>query len=210
VPDSWKEELADEVAAARGEAKEAEGAKPNGLDRSYVIGLLSGAAWLNRDIPEPDFMLGELLSTTTRMEIIGPTGLGKTNVMLGTAMALADGRDFLHWRGSGKPRGVLFIDDVLEEHDPPHIPDRHRMADHGGARAGERFEEMLPSLAHLADAACAPPHMGLRVDEDRRAGRSAIGDPLSRDPVDALLGGRKTVRLAMPEGEGRGAAREPK
>ena len=84
------------------------------------------------------------------------------------------------------------------------------MADHRGARAGERFEEMLPSLAHLADAAGAPPHMGLGVDEDRWAGRVAIGDPLSREAVDVLLGGRKTVRLAMPEGEGRGAAREPK
>jgi hypothetical protein len=44
--------------------------------------------------------------------------------------------------------------------------------------------------------------MGLRVDEDRQAGRRAIGDPVRRDAVDVLVGRRKTVRLAMPEGEG--------
>jgi AAA domain len=95
--------------------EEAEGAKPNGHDRSYVIGLLSGANWLDRDIPEPDFMLGELLSTTTRMEIIGPTGLGKTNVMLAMAMKIAVAADFLHWCGGGRPRHVLFIDGEMSD-----------------------------------------------------------------------------------------------
>jgi hypothetical protein len=50
--------------------------------------------------------------------------------------------------------------------------------------------------------------MCLGVDEDRRAGRGAIGDALSGDAVDILLGRWKTVRLAMPEGARCGAARE--
>jgi hypothetical protein len=72
--------------------------------------LLSLASWLTRDIPEPDFLLGELLSTTCRVELIGPTGLGKTNLLMTAGMAVADGCDFLHWRGCGRPHRVLFID----------------------------------------------------------------------------------------------------
>ena len=85
-------------------------AKPNGLDQQTILALLSGSAWLTRDIPKPDFLLGELLSTTCRVEVVGPTGLGKTNILLAIAFAIADGADFLHWKGSGKPRRVLFID----------------------------------------------------------------------------------------------------
>jgi hypothetical protein len=74
------------------------------------IGLLSGSKWRDREIPEPDFLLGELLSTTTRVEIIGPTGLGKTNLLVALGFAVADGRTFLHWAGAGKPRRVLYLD----------------------------------------------------------------------------------------------------
>jgi hypothetical protein len=99
--------------------------------------------------------------------------------------------------------------DIFKEHHAPHIGDRHRMTDHRGARARERFEEMLPALAHLADAAGAPPHMGLGVDEDRWAGRVAIGDLLCREVVDVVLGRRKAVYLTLPEGKDRAGAREP-
>jgi hypothetical protein len=74
------------------------------------LDVLRVSHWLTRDIPEPDFLLGEFLSTTCRVELIGPTGLGKTNFLMALGMAVADGRDFLHWRGSGKPRRVLFVD----------------------------------------------------------------------------------------------------
>jgi hypothetical protein len=72
--------------------------------------ILSGANWLERDIPEPDFILGQLISTTSRIELIGPTGIGKSILLLAKAMAAADGRDFLHWRGLGIPRRILFVD----------------------------------------------------------------------------------------------------
>lgn len=77
---------------------------------SLDLSILSISSWLTRDIPSPDFLLGELLSTSCRVEIIGPTGIGKTNFLLAVAIFVADGHDFLHWRGSGKPRRVLYID----------------------------------------------------------------------------------------------------
>jgi hypothetical protein len=86
--------------------------------------------------------------------------------------------------------GLAAKKDILEKHHATHVGDRHRMADHRGPRTRERFEEMFPPLAHLADAAGTPPHMGLGVDEDRWAGRVAIGNPLRREMVDVMLGNR--------------------
>ena len=66
--------------------------------------------WHQREIPPLDRILGDLVTTTSRIMVIGPTGIGKTNWLLAAAMAMADGADFLHWRGRGRPRGVLYID----------------------------------------------------------------------------------------------------
>lgn len=71
---------------------------------------LSLAEWqTRRDLADPDFVMGEWLSTTSRGIIIGPTGLGKTKVGLALAVAMATGRDFLHWRAKRKAR-VLYVD----------------------------------------------------------------------------------------------------
>jgi len=70
---------------------------------------LSVGAWLTRNIRPPDFLLGELLSTTSRLMLIGPTGLGKTMFAMEIAFALALGRGFLHW-SPGRPCRVLYID----------------------------------------------------------------------------------------------------
>jgi hypothetical protein len=48
--------------------------------------------------------------------------------------------------------------------------------------------------------------MGLGVDEDRGAGRVAIGDPLCRVAVEEALGSRKAVRFTLPEGKDRAGA----
>jgi hypothetical protein len=42
--------------------------------------------WLVRDLPPPDFVMGSWLSTTTRELLVGPTGLGKTNLALALAL----------------------------------------------------------------------------------------------------------------------------
>lgn len=72
--------------------------------------LLSLDAWLNKRFPPREFMLGELLCTTSRMFLIGYTGLGKTHIAMAIAFAVAAGKSLLHWRGSAKPRRVLYID----------------------------------------------------------------------------------------------------
>jgi len=65
--------------------------------------------WMARDLPEPDWLLGSVISTTTRALLTAPTGLGKTNFSMALAVAIAAGKDFLHWR-SRKPAKVLYID----------------------------------------------------------------------------------------------------
>jgi hypothetical protein len=65
--------------------------------------------WLARDLPAPDFIMGSWLSTTTRGLLVGPTGLGKTNLALALALHMAAGSDFLHWRGQ-RPCKALYID----------------------------------------------------------------------------------------------------
>src|SRR5215471_4624885 len=50
--------------------------------------------------------------------------------------------------------------------------------------------------------------MGLRIDENWRACRVAIGNPLCGEAFDEVLGGQKAMRFALPKGENRGATRE--
>jgi hypothetical protein len=73
------------------------------------IPYLTVAAWLARDIPPPDFLMGEWVSTTSRGMIVSATGLGKTNFCLALAFSMALGQDFLHWRATRKAR-VLYVD----------------------------------------------------------------------------------------------------
>jgi hypothetical protein len=66
--------------------------------------------WLNRDdLAEPDRLLGDLLSTTSRVMLIGPTGIGKTSFGVAVAFAAAAGKAFLHWCGR-RPARLLYID----------------------------------------------------------------------------------------------------
>jgi AAA domain len=65
--------------------------------------------WRNRDLPEPDFIMGHWLTSTSRMLLTAATGLGKTNFGLALGMRIAAGVDFLHWRAH-RPARVLVID----------------------------------------------------------------------------------------------------
>jgi hypothetical protein len=96
------EKVADEVAA--------EATPPPDL-----ASMVSLAAWLNRDIPEPDFLLGEVFSTTNRVLLSAETGLGKTNFAMAAASAIATGSDFLQWSGRGRPARVLYIEGEMSE-----------------------------------------------------------------------------------------------
>jgi hypothetical protein len=65
--------------------------------------------WRSRDLPDPDFIMGYWLTTTSRMLITAATGIGKTNFGLALGMRVAAGMVFLHWQGRRKAR-VLYID----------------------------------------------------------------------------------------------------
>jgi AAA domain len=65
--------------------------------------------WRNRDLPDPDFIMGHWLTSTSRVLLTAATGLGKTNFGLALGMRVAAGEDFLHWRAHRRCR-VLYID----------------------------------------------------------------------------------------------------
>lgn len=65
--------------------------------------------WLDRELLPRDCLLGEIIATSSRVMLVAPTGLGKTNFGLGAAIALATGYDFLHWHVP-RPVRVLYID----------------------------------------------------------------------------------------------------
>jgi hypothetical protein len=56
-----------------------------------------------------DFLLRHLLSTISRVTLIGPTGIGKSNLALAIVFAAAAASAFLHWAGC-RPARVLYID----------------------------------------------------------------------------------------------------
>jgi hypothetical protein len=79
-----------------------------------LVKLLSIQAWLERQIPEPDQLLGEVLTTAARMFLVGRTGLGKTLLGFAIACGMATGEGFLHWRCKKAVR-VLLIDGEMPE-----------------------------------------------------------------------------------------------
>lgn len=70
---------------------------------------LSIAEWQARKLDQPDPLMGDWLTTTSRVLLIAGTGLGKTNFAMAIGMAAASGQGFLHWRGR-RPAKVLYID----------------------------------------------------------------------------------------------------
>jgi AAA domain-containing protein len=65
--------------------------------------------WRTRDLPPPDYLLGEVFHTTTRVLLAAATGLGKTNFSIALGMRMAAGIGFLHW-AARRPCKVLYID----------------------------------------------------------------------------------------------------
>jgi hypothetical protein len=70
---------------------------------------LTLSEWRERDLPEPDFLMGDWLTTSSRVLLTAATGLGKSNLGIALGMRAAGGGDFLHWKGRRKAR-VLYID----------------------------------------------------------------------------------------------------
>jgi AAA domain len=71
--------------------------------------------WRSRDdVEDPDFLMGEMLSTTSRMLLVAATGLGKTQLATALAIHIAAGKDFLHWKASRSAK-VLYIDGEMSK-----------------------------------------------------------------------------------------------
>jgi RecA-family ATPase len=65
--------------------------------RTFVLPPLSLDDWRSRDdLDEPDFLLGNWLSTTSRALLTAATGIGKTNFAIALGMRVAAGLPFLH------------------------------------------------------------------------------------------------------------------
>lgn len=65
--------------------------------------------WTSVRISEPDFLVRNLLSTSTRALFVGASGIGKTNFCLALAVAMSQGRDFMHWSAT-RPGKILYVD----------------------------------------------------------------------------------------------------
>ena len=74
--------------------------------------LLTLPAWLERDIPPRDYLLGGVMCTTSRWFIFGETGIGKTLIAMEMAAAIAVAAAFLKWPGQRRAR-VMYLDDEL-------------------------------------------------------------------------------------------------
>ena len=59
-------------------------------------------------------MLGDLITTTIRVFVVGRTGLGKTLFGMTMAISMAAGRDFLHWK-THRPARILYIDGEMPD-----------------------------------------------------------------------------------------------
>lgn len=70
---------------------------------------LTAEQWFARDLPQPDLLMGHVLSTTTRAIQHANTGLGKTNFAMALFGHIGAGKDFLHWK-CPRPRLALYID----------------------------------------------------------------------------------------------------
>jgi hypothetical protein len=77
--------------------------------RAALIRRLSINSWIARDIAPADRLLGDLLTTTARVFLVGRTGLGKTNLAVAIAVSVATGTGFMHWH-CARPGRVLYLD----------------------------------------------------------------------------------------------------
>jgi hypothetical protein len=66
--------------------------------------------WLKLTLPPRDYLIGDLLCTTSRWILVGDTGIGKTLFSLDLAAAVSGGVGMLDWQGTGKERRVMYLD----------------------------------------------------------------------------------------------------
>jgi AAA domain-containing protein len=136
------EAAADQPEQEQPQSQEQEGEPP--------LCALSQAELRALDIPPSDFVLGRVFSTTTRGVVVGKTGIGKTNVLMGIAQAKADGKPFLHW-AAGRPTRVLYIDGELS------LRLLQERSNDAARRAGGEDSHNLFLLSHARAEDAMPP-----------------------------------------------------
>jgi RecA-family ATPase len=65
--------------------------------------------WRTRDLPAPDFIVGNCISTTTRWLISAETGIGKSMFLIALGQHASAGLPFLHW-DAPRPVKTLYVD----------------------------------------------------------------------------------------------------
>jgi hypothetical protein len=68
------------------------------------------AAWLTRELPLRDYLLGNVFCTTSRWLIFGDTGVGKSLLALSIAGAMASKSRFLGWDEGRRRARVMYLD----------------------------------------------------------------------------------------------------
>jgi hypothetical protein len=89
--------------------KPGRGKGPKGSGGAADALVLSLEHWLARELPASDPLLGHWLTTTSRVLLTAPTGLGKSMFSIAASAATADGKPFLRWAGR-RPCNVLYVD----------------------------------------------------------------------------------------------------
>lgn len=116
-----------------------------------------------RELLEADFKVDWIVpGLLTEMGILafcGPSNLGKTQLMLRLAMAMAMGEDFLGYKVSGRPRRILFLSLEMME------PELQRFMK---AMAKDFTDEQLDMLAENFDFHCPGTALYLNVNDDRQ------------------------------------------
>ena len=167
-----------------------DGSSDDEIDEDALRARLSLDHWVEREIPLRDRLLGNMLATTTRMLLVADTGLGKTNLALAIAFAVAQGADFLHWYGPGEPHRVLYVDGEMSVRlMRDRIEDAIRRAGNRPAGVFVLNTEDFPEMPPLSDS------LG-RLAIDKII--TALGgvDMIVFDNVQALLAG--DMREEMP------------
>jgi hypothetical protein len=90
-------------------AEDAAAVHPNGHDPAALSELLDIRTWAQLDIESEPRLLGDLITPSARLFLVGRTGLGKTLLAHALAAGMATGTGFLHWR-SDRPSRWLIID----------------------------------------------------------------------------------------------------
>lgn len=70
------------------------------------------SSWIERPLPDREYLLGTTMCTTSRWILFGDTGIGKTLLAFDMAGAIAAGHSFLNWVGR-RPARVMYLDGEL-------------------------------------------------------------------------------------------------